>query len=247
MKGVMRYLLLFPLLLLSLKVLALSNLNQHALAVGQSMSAFYMFSLSDGDQRYKKQYQQHFQTATDQLEALSEQDAMLAGELKPLWYDLKSKLQYDVVEGAGYVLSTRTRIEFRDYLTLLYNKVSQQVSSESQLANELYLMAIEVEMMTARFFDISSSEYGVMGISASQRAIDPVRMANTFNRQLKKLEKMAVSSSLKRQLSRVETKWRFIEDSVVNYKDEAAFLTVFFNKKQIGKILTDSTRAIAAS
>lgn len=247
MKGAMRYLLLLPLLLISFKVFALSSLNQHTLAVGQGMSAFYMFSLSEGDQRYKQQYLQHFETANDQLDALAEYDAMLAGELRPLWTDLKSKLEYDVVQGAGYVLSTRTRLEFRDYLTLLYNKVNQQVSSESQLDNELYLMAIEVEMMTARFFDISSSEYGVMGISASQRAIDPVRMADTFNRQLKKLEKMATSSSLKRQLSRVETKWRFIEDSVVNYKDEAAFLTVFFNKKQIGKILTESTRSIAAS
>ncbi|EAT12830.1 hypothetical protein RED65_12194 [Oceanobacter sp. RED65] len=206
-----------------------------------------MFSLSEGDQRYQQQYQQHFQAASEYLDELTEFDTMLAGELRPLWQDLKGKLKYEVIPGAGYTMSTRTRVEFRDYLTLLYTKVHQQVSSESQLHNELYLMAIDVEMMTARFFDISSSEYGVMGLSASQRAIDPLRMANAFNRQLRKLEKMGIPRNLKRQLERVETKWRFIEDSVVNYKDEAAFLTVFFNKKQIGKILTESTDLIAAT
>jgi len=245
MKGVTSVVVLLGGLLTSFACFSSTPLNQHTLAVSQSMSAFYMYSLSEGDERYMRQFQGHVEKADKHLQQLAEQDPLLGGELNPQWQSVRQQLSYDLIEGAGYILPMVVRVSFREYLSLLYKQVLEQSASEVQLATELFAMALEVELMAARFFDISSSEYGVMGLSMSQQVIDPKTMSEKLQQTFDRFAKMAIPRNVKRQLRSVETKWRFIEDSIVNYKDEAAFLTVYFNKQQIFKLLTQSQETMA--
>ena len=56
MIGIFRNLLLAGLLVFAHYASASSPLTEHTLAVSQSMSAFYMFALTEGDKRYEEQY-----------------------------------------------------------------------------------------------------------------------------------------------------------------------------------------------
>jgi hypothetical protein len=71
-------------------------------------------------------------------------------------------------------------------------------------------------------------------------------MAQTLNNGFDRIQALRMNKKIKRNIRLVQTKWRFIEDSVINYKDEAAYLLVYYNKTQIYKLLNKSQASLAA-
>ncbi len=76
---------IFTMMLLSHTALSNSLLTQHALATSQAISAFYMYSLTEGDDRYQREYSIAIEKAHLQFLALKKDDWQLALELEPLW------------------------------------------------------------------------------------------------------------------------------------------------------------------
>ncbi len=226
--------------------LAASALTQHALSVSQSMSAFYMYSLTDGDGRYQDDYQKYLTQADQSLAEYQKQDPLASAELKAGWDKIRPSLKFEFVEGAGYIIPVPVRNQYRDYLSLVYKKIGEVIHRESNLSEQLALMALSVEVMSARYFDISSALYGTMSISTND-AVDPVKMAKIFKQRLKKFENMSLASAIKKDLGAVGRKWEFIEDKVTNYKGEAAFFLVYYNKRQISKLLNKSQVKLAGA
>lgn len=225
---------------------ASSTLGKHVLAISQSMSAFYMYSLSEGDNRYKNEYEQHFIEAQAYLSKFQSQDAVSANELQVRWDKIKPNLQYEYVDGAGFIIPVVIRNAFRDYLSSAYGKYVGLASKENTAHGGIADMALNIEVMTARFFDVSSALYGSMSVSNSD-SINPVIMAKGLNEDFNRLQESGMSDKIKRDLRMVHTKWRFIEGSVTQYGDEAAYLLVYYNKKQIHKLLSRSQVALAGA
>ena len=245
MFSIMRTGLLLALCVLSSHSIASSTLGKHVLAVSQSMSAFYMYSLSEGDNRYKNEYEQYFNDAQTHLTQLQSQDAVTANELQVHWDKLMPGLKYEYIDGAGFIIPVPVRNQFRDYLSNAFSKYLNISKNERAFTKDLANMALSIEVMSARFFDVSSALYGTMSIANTSSAIDPVRMAKTLNLGFDRIQESNMDEKVKRNLRLVQTKWRFIEDSVINYKDEAAYLLVYYNKSQIHKLLSKSQNALA--
>jgi hypothetical protein len=231
--------------LFSVVASASSNLSNHVMAVSQSMSAFYMYSLSEGDTRYKTEYEKYFNTAEGYLGQYQKEDAVTASELNSQWNRLRPELKFEYVDGAGFIIPVTVRNEFRSYLNKAYSKLTETLGVEMDFNKELFHMGLSVEVMSARFFDISSALYGTMSIANKDGVIDPVNMAKHLNERLAQASKRDIPESIKRELRQVQTKWEFIEDSVVNYRDEAAYLLVYFNKSKITKILNKTQEVLA--
>jgi len=205
-----------------------------------------MYSLTDGDGRYQEDYQKFLTQADQSLAAYHKQDSLAAAELKASWGKLRPSLKFDFVEGAGYIIPVPVRNDYRDYLSLVYKKIGEVIHRESNLSEQLALMALSVEVMSARYFDISSALYGTMSISTND-AVDPTKMAKIFKQRLKKFEKIKLAAAIKKDLGAVGRKWEFIEDKVTNYKGEAAFFLVYYNKRQISKLLNKSQVKLAGA
>lgn len=242
---VTRIMLVVALSLFSVVASASSNLSNHVMAVSQSMSAFYMYSLSEGDTRYKTEYEKYFNTAEGYLGQYQKEDAVTASELSSQWNRLRPELKFEYVDGAGFIIPVTVRNEFRSYLNKAYSKLTETLGVEMDFNKELFHMSLSVEVMSARFFDISSALYGTMSIANKDGVIDPVKMAKHLNERLAQASKRDIPESIKRELRQVQTKWEFIEDSVVNYRDEAAYLLVYFNKSKISKMLSKSQAVMA--
>lgn len=219
-------------------------LGKHVLAISQSMSAFYMYSLSEGDSRYKNEYEQYFDDAQNHLHAYKKMNAVVGNELQAHWDKLKPELKYEYIDGAGFIIPVTVRNQYRAYLSKAFTEYSLINNVEQSDSKSLEIMALNIEVMSARFFDVSSALYGTMSILNTDNAIDPVNMAKNLNQRFEQLQLSKVSAKVKRDLRLVHTKWRFIEDSVINYKDEAAYLLVYYNKSQINKLLNRSQTAL---
>jgi len=245
MSGLHRSLLFLVFFMAFNSAYAVSPLTQHAVAVSQSMSAFYMYSLSEGDSRYQEEYQRYLLEASGYLDEFEKHDSVVGAELKNQWSELQPNLKFDYVEGAGYIIHMSIRNEFRSYLDNVYIRVSKLISAETDLVNQMHLMTLDVEAMVARFFDVSSALYGSMAISASQDTLRPEEVAKKLRVKLARMIEMPISDKVKRKLKSVNTKWAFIEESVVNYTDKAAYLLVYYNKTQISKALNKSQSMLA--
>jgi len=233
-------LLIALLLMVSYQAYASSPLTQHTLAVSQSMSAFYMYALTDGDKRYEEEYKHYFSVADQHLKSYQQQEAQFAGELKVKWGKLRQYLTFEYVDDVGYIVSSQTRMQYRQYLNTLYGKLSNSINSETNFQEQLMLMLLDVELMSARFFDIASSVSGPMNLSSNDLVIDPPAMAKALDVKLQKLLNSSATKSINKNLKLVSRKWNFIEDSVINYKEQAAFLLVYYNKGQINKLINKS-------
>lgn len=245
MIGIFRNVILVSLFVFSSLSQASSPLTEHALAISQSMSAFYMYSLSEGDKRYERDYLNYFEVAEQHLQKLQEQDAPLASELKIKWDKLRQYLVFEYIEDVGFVVSSQIRGQFRQYLNNLYVSISKNINSETNFEEQLLLITLDVEIMSARFFDISSSVSGAMNMSSSDRLIDPPKMAKELNEKLLKLQNISATKAIGKNLRLVSRKWNFIEDSVINYKEQSAYLLVYYNKKQIHKLINKSQDVMA--
>ncbi len=225
---------------------AVEPLSQHALAVSQSMSAFYMVSLTEGDKRYIREFEEYANVAESYLKQYQTVNSVKAAELANQWFELRPHLKHEYVEGTGLFIDNTTRYQFRSYLSSVYEQLIQQTTGEMADADRLTNMAVQVEVMSARFFDVASALQGTLSIRSEDIGIDPKKMARTVNENLELLQgNQQISKNVQRDLRSINTKWKFIEETLTNYNGEAAVFLVYFNKKQITKLLVKSQETIA--
>ncbi len=236
---------LFVLLSLSHGALANSLLNQHVMATGQAISAFYMYSLTEGDDRYQAEYTKFLSQAHEHFLALKKQQPKLVLELEPLWAEIQKEKNYKITAESEFNVPSFMRIQYRNYLEKTYQLAGQSIISESNLAQQMSLVALDVEVMAARFFDVSNATMGVFTLSSSIFKTDPQTMAENVKKRLAKLQTQVNDKAIQKNLRSVSSKWQFIEGSVINYNQEAAFLLVYYNKKKINKLMLNSQKALA--
>ena len=246
MPHIFRPFMIVVLILLSHGALANSLLNQHVMATSQAISAFYMYSLTEGDERYQAEYKKFLSQAHGHFQSLKKQDPKLVTKLEPLWADIQKEKDYKITAESEFNVPSFMRIQYRNYLENVYQLVGKTIISESNLAEQMTLIALDVEVMAARFFDVSNATMGVFTLSSSLFEIDPQAMAENMKQRLAKLQTQVNDKVIKKNLRSVSGKWQFIEGGVINYNQEAAFLLVYYNKKKINKLIVNSQKALAA-
>ncbi len=237
---------IFILLFICSQASAKSALIEHTVIVGQSMSSFYMYNLSEGDLRYKSDYEALLREANSTLISYEKEDALGASDIKQKWQALHPLLNYDLFPSKDYFVPGDIRIQYRHYLNTLYKKVIESSESELHLEQGLALMAFNMEMITARFFDISSSLYGGQSLTSEDMKMDPAKISKQIKESFKQLKRLASKNKLKKQISSIENKWNFIERTVINYEEESAYLLVYYNKRKIHQLINQSQNLLLA-
>lgn len=223
---------------LSSLTFAASSLVNHGLAVSKSMSAFYMYGLTQGDSRYLTEFEGFAREAEETLKAYKVENAVTASSLQAEWQTLRPQLKHEYVKDAGYIVSVPANNLFRSYLTHIYELVLKEPRQELNLAQQLQRIDFDIEVISARFFDVSNHLYGALSLSNTDLTIDPPKIASQVNAQLAMLAAgKSTPERVRKNISVVQGKWKFIEDTVVNYKDEAAYFLVYYNLTHIGKLL----------
>ncbi len=238
--------LLITLLGLSSIIQAKSALTQHAINVSQSMSAFYMYNLTEGDERYKADYENFLSLADANLEDYEKEDVMGATDIKNQWSKLRPLLNYDSFQGSDYFVPGPIRIQYRTYLNKLYQKIVSLYTSENGLAQKLALMEFNIEVISARFYDISSSLYGGQSITSEDSIIDPKKISSKFKHDLTTMKNSPEATPFRKQLNLIEGKWNFIEEGVIDYEAQSAYLLVYYNKRKINKLFNSSEKILMA-
>ncbi len=236
---------IFVLFLLSLGAQANSVLSQHVMATSQAISAFYMYSLTEGDDKYKAEYTKYLAQAHGHFQSIKKQNSKLAAELGPLWADIQKEKDYEITARDEFNVPSFMRIQYRNYLDKIYQKVGDAIISESNLVQQMTLVALDVEVMSARFFDVSNATMGMYSLPSNILAIDPQVMAVNLKQRLSKLQSQVTDKTISKNLRTVLSKWKFIEGSVINYQQESAYLLVYYNKKKINKLMVNSQKVFA--
>jgi len=236
---------IFMMMLLSPKALSNSLLTQHALATSQAISAFYMYSLTEGDDRYQREYSIAMEKANLKFLALKKDDWQLALELEPLWDRIHRANNFEPTIASGYNVSSYIRFEYRKYLDQLYYMHTQTIDREINLNEQLALISLDVEILSARFFDVANDTMGARSLSGGDMVIDPVVMAKNMKKRLQNIRSSVQVESIKNKLKAVAGKWEFIEGCVTDYNQEPAYMLVYYNKNKINSLISESRDILA--
>ncbi len=234
----------FCMAFLSLSSHALTPFEQHFQSVSQSMSAFYMYELSQGDERYMQQFSR-FKTRANR--ALLKMKGPEYAEFKKRWHTLKIELVYENVKSMGLSFDGAIRLEFRRYLIDLYSAHQTKKVQHSKINQTLAHIQILNSILSARAIDVASSIYGHRSFDDHDRLLDQQAVALHIEEDIKQLMKQNLSKNLKATLRKVSTTFAFMKKSLTNYEGQTAYFLLYSNIASINKLLNQSqkTEAIA--
>ncbi len=221
--------LFITLALLSVFSCAKTPFEQHFQAVGQSMAAFYMFELSQGDERYLDQFEQHKAQASSVLEAQS------ASENKVFlkrWQLLVPKLHYKTVKGMGLSFDRVIREEFRNYLAGLYAAFKLQPKQQSHVLTMMTRVSLLNTLLSARALDMASSMY-----NHGDSPFDQKRVALQIEKDLQALTKAGLPLKQLASLRKVKNKFKFMKKSLIDYQSRTAYFLLYSNINSIKKLM----------
>ncbi len=214
---------------------AATALGEHTMAVAQSMSAFYMVSLSDGDTRYEKEFQNFANLAETHLAKI--ENKAVATELDNAWSRLRRNLKYDYMGGAGLTVASSVRTQYREYLSKSYRYWLQQLEQEPTSERQLEIVNIRAEVISARYFDVTSTIQTKQDPSGLTE-LNPTSEADALMVTLKQLEQVEGLPVDVKALQSVQKKWDFMQKALANYQERGAYFLLYYNKAQINKQLS---------
>jgi len=221
-------------------------LLNHAQSAFQAMSAMYMKALSQGSAKYQADLDLFKAQALQSLSELQAQDAMLGTQWKARWLALSDNLKVEYSEEYDWDVDSVIRRDARAYLTDLYDLIAQD-SVLQKTASQALLAQVEVQAITARFFDVASTYNGTNSLAPSDAdRLQPKVVSASFKTRLDRLAQSSDRTNAKRIMS-AKDKWIFVENSVVNYSDQSAYFLVYATKNKIAKELESTMPILARS
>lgn len=239
----MKYLRCMCLLVISLCVFSPAHANEALLnyvkATSQAMSAFYMQSLSEGNDKYLKEFEDYKQESSALLKEYAHDNGPQSEELLKRWQGLSDRLEMTFDNDYGWEVDGGVRQDFRSYLSDIYQLVDIQKNKYTSKSLKQLLTVVQIEAMSARFFDVSSLYNVKVAVFASDlKKLNPKIISTDFKKNLDALTSMSKSDITKRRLASVKSKWEFVENSVVDYEGHGAYFVVYATKNKIQRTLT---------
>lgn len=222
-------------------------LLNHAQAAFQAMSAMYMKALSHGSPKYQADLDNYKQEAAASLQAFQQQDPVSGNEWVSRWNAFAANLKAEYSEEYDWDVDAQTRRDARAYVSDLYAYITSNPDIQEG-ENQALLAQVEVQAITARFFDVSSSYNGTISLSPQDVAkLEPKAASKLFKARLDDLAQSPQGAQSAKKIASAKGKWEFVEDSVVNYSDESAFFLVYATKKKIAKVLQSASVSLAGN
>ena len=220
----------------SFTVTAMPPLEQHITFVAQGMSAFYMYMLSDGDEKYLRDFNQ-YQLSAD-LSLLKTSQAERANYLTQ-WRSITPKLNHQYFDGEGIFFDGFTRTLYRNYLTDLYLRFQKSKNIKNDDFQSI-LDRIQVlnSLLTARVLDVVSADYGEMGLTEEDIQFNPKDVAQVVERDINRLLQADGDKNQKKVLQKISNRFKFIKNTLVDYKSETAYLMIYGSMKTMNKEFT---------
>lgn len=223
-----------------------SALLNHAQAAFQAMSAMYMKALSQGSPKYQTDLDKYKEQATASLKQFQQQDPLLGGQWLNRWSSFANNLKAEYSPEYDWDVDSVVRRDARSYLSDLYALIGSDPSMQES-ANQGLLAQVEIQAITARFFDVSSSYNGTISLSPQDASkLEPKMASKQFKARLDVLAKSSNGAHGK-SIQSAKSKWEFVEDSVVNYSDQSAYFLVYATKNKISKVLRSVGDSLAAN
>ncbi len=231
----MRYPIIFLLIqVFSLPSQALTSFESHVLSASQGMSAFYMYLLTEGDEKYIRQFHR------DQLAAESALRKLDAVEFLPLsnsWKTFVSNLKYKVLNDQSIFFETYTRNEYRNYLTNLYLKYNSINKNQNiNQSNAFSRVQVLSALLAARALDVASDIYGSTVLTNDDIKLNPKVIASQIQQDIDYLLGQTLSSLQYRTLRKVRSKFYFIKNTMVDYKTQTAYFLIYGNMRAMNKL-----------
>ncbi len=218
--------------------LANETLLNHVRLTSQAMSAFYMQGLSQGNEKYLREFSRFKKQSETLLKQYVRENGEQGEELLHRWQDFSGELKLEYQKDYGWEVDARVRQDFRAYLSDIYLLVDKQKSSYTSIEDQKLLTMVQVEALSARFFDISSTYNGTESLfSGDMRKFNPQAISKDLNSRLSSLASSSANTSLKNGLAGAQSKWKFVENSVVNYQKKSAYFVVYATKNKIHQVL----------
>lgn len=213
-------------------------LLSHVKATSQAMSAFYMQILSEGNEKYLNEFKKFKRQSLDFIKQYASDKNPQSEALMIRWQNLSDRLVLTLDKEYGWEVDGRVRQDFRSYLSDIYQLVDKQKNNYTSKDHRQLLSVVQMEAISARFFDISSLFNVKVSIFASDKnKLDPKNISHDFKQNLATLAHMSASTKTKRQLASAKSKWEFVEKSVVNYEGNGAYFVVYATKNKIQRSL----------
>lgn len=224
----------------------LSDLQLVRLNAAASMTNFYMYTGLDLDSRYKQRLEQNharFTQAFTSAEKIAAANSLTTevAELKSTWQKFDQlvndnlremerqgfpnvRLVDDMGNTSNQLIEMATAARDK-----LYESSGIKASEVVTLSRELALL---MERITAQYAARGTSNLGQVFVGNSEQTLP--EMAEVFAKELQKLNKAATFPGSENILNSIQSKWRFMEERIRNYNQNAVvFLVVSYNDRII--------------
>jgi len=216
---------------------ASETLLNHVKSTSQAMSAFYMQGLSEGNEKYLREFTRFKKQSEMSLKQYVRENGDQGEALLHRWQGFSSELTLVYHVDYGWEVDGRVRQDFRAYLSDVYQLVDKQKTNYSSAKDQKLLTSVQVEALAARFFDISSTYDGTESLFTSDmKKLNPQIISADVKGRLVSLANSS-EAAMKNSLSSAKSKWEFVENSVVNYKGQSAYFVVYATKNKIHQVL----------
>ena len=225
--------------------MASESLLKHVQFTSQAMSALYMKGLSEGSEKYQRDLDRYKQKASVFLEKYLSEGGEQGDQLMRQWQGFSNVLKLDYSKDFGWEIDMVIRRNFRAYLSDIYQLVDKNKASYTSQREQILLANAQMEAISARFFDISSTYNGTVSLFTSDlEKLNPFIINKELKNTLDNLAQASENKSLRKSLQSAKFKWEFVEESVVNYSDQSAYFVVYATKNRIHQVLDKTLASI---
>ncbi len=122
-------------------------------------------------------------------------------------------------EGAVVDAMMQSRKATRKVATELYASLEKQAGLTGSPTSEARALALQLQQMSALYIETVAAAGGVAYRSQDDSDATVDALARSFEQRLSKLKGQAKSAESARIIGDIQTKWRFIEKSMLNYHE----------------------------
>lgn len=222
----------------------LSELQQMRLASIEVVTNFYMFTGLDADAKYDRRMQQsaeRFKTSLENANELaiannaSDNMANITADWKKLNELLMSNREDMMTQGFPEVLLVdemdRASQSLVKKITGTYQQIQQETGiTPPEIVKKSRSLALLMEEITAQYAARATTNLGQVFMGNSERTLE--QMADEFQVGLEELRAMLQGKQADNILKSIDSKWKFMSNSVKNYNQNTVlFLVVSYNDR----------------
>ena len=222
----------------------LTELQKMRLASTDVVTNFYMFTGLDADSKYDRRMQQaakKFETSLKSATELSVANgvsdslASIDADWKAFTKLLMSNRNDMLTQGFPNVRLVdemgRTNIDIVQKVTMTYDQVQQTSGIQpSPIVQKSRSLALLMEEITSQYAARGTTNLGQVFMGNSERSLE--QMADEFQLALNELHGMLRGKQVDGILKSIDSKWRFMAESVKNYNQNTVpFLVVSYNDR----------------